>query len=157
MGQPRESEAGDQIGPDDNRKSWGHVTPSGASDIILMKNTRPATLSHNSAGKSCAMRNLSLTLVVPCYNEETRLDTSAFLEWVSARPSRHLRFVDDASTDHTAAVLDHLCEQHSRISVLHLSRNHGKAGAVRAGILEDPRERPDRLLGCRSGHATQGG
>ena len=83
------------------------------------------------------MRDPSLTLVVPCYNEETRLDTSAFLEWVSARPSRHLRFVDDASTDHTAAVLDHLCEQHSRIAVLHLSRNHGKAGAVRAGILED--------------------
>ena len=84
------------------------------------------------------MRNLLLTLVVPCYNEETRLDTSAFLEWVSACPARHLRFVDDASTDHTAAVLDHLCEQHSRISVLYLSRNHGKAGAVRAGILEDP-------------------
>ena len=83
------------------------------------------------------MRDPSLTLVVPCYNEETRLDTSAFLEWVSARPSRHLRFVDDASTDHTAAVLDHLREQHSRIAVLHLSRNHGKAGAVRAGILED--------------------
>ena len=83
------------------------------------------------------MRDLSLTLVVPCYNEETRLDTSAFLEWVSARPSRHLRFVDDASLDQTGVVLDHLREQHSRISVLHLSRNHGKAGAVRAGILQD--------------------
>ena len=57
------------------------------------------------------MRDLSLTLVVPCHNEETRLDTSAFLEWVRARPSRHLRFVDDASTDQTAAVLDHLREQ----------------------------------------------
>ena len=83
------------------------------------------------------MRDLSLTLVVPCYNEETRLDTSAFLDWVGARPSRHLRFVDDASLDRTAAVLDQLRERHSRISVLRLSRHHGKAGAVRAGILED--------------------
>ena len=84
------------------------------------------------------MRDPSLTLVVPCHNEERRLDTSAFLEWVRARPARHLRFVDDASTDHTAAVLEHLGERHSRISVLRLNRNHGKAGAVRAGILQDP-------------------
>ena len=84
------------------------------------------------------MRDPVLTLVVPCYNEETRLDPSAFLDWVSARPSRHLRFVNDASTDQTAAVLDQLSEQHSRISVLHLSPNHGKAGAVRAGILQEP-------------------
>ncbi len=90
-----------------------------------------------SAGKARAGSILSLTLVVPCYNEETRLDTSAFLEWVSARPSRHLRFVDDASLDRTGIVLDHLRKQHSRISVLHVSRNHGKAGAVRAGILQD--------------------
>ena len=83
------------------------------------------------------MRDLSLTLVVPCYNEETRLDTSAFLEWVSARPWRRLCFVDDASLDQTAAVLDHLRAQHSRIAVLHLDRNHGKAGAVRVGILQD--------------------
>ena len=84
------------------------------------------------------MRDPVLTLVVPCFNEATRLDTGAFLEWVSARPSHHLRFVNDASTDQTAAVLDRLSEQHSRISVLHLSSNHGKAGAVRAGILQEP-------------------
>jgi len=36
-----------------------------------------------------------------------------------------------------AAVLERLCEQHSRISTLSLSRNHGKAGAVRAGVLRD--------------------
>ena len=35
-------------------------------------------------------------------------------------------------------MLDRLSEQHSRISVLHLSSNHGKAGAVRAGILQEP-------------------
>jgi glycosyltransferase involved in cell wall biosynthesis len=84
------------------------------------------------------MRDPVLTLVVPCYNEATRPDTGAFLAWVSARPARYLRFVDDGSTDQTAAVLDRLSERHSRISVLHLSPNHGKAGAVRAGILQEP-------------------
>ena len=84
------------------------------------------------------MRDPLLTLVVPCHNEETRLDTGAFLDWVSARPSRYLRFVNDASTDQTAAVLDRLSEQHSRISVLHLSPNRGKAGAVRVGVLQEP-------------------
>lgn len=73
------------------------------------------------------MRDPVLTLVVPCYNEATRPDTGAFLAWVSARPARYLRFVDDGSTDQTAAVLDRLSERHSRISVLHLSPNHGKA------------------------------
>tara|TARA_B100001123_G_scaffold439303_1_gene575892 strand:- start:117 stop:863 length:747 start_codon:yes stop_codon:yes gene_type:complete len=87
---------------------------------------------------SFAMHDPLLTLVVPCYNEATRLDTKAFLEWVDARPTRHLLFVDDASTDQTAAVLDGLGRQHSRITVLRLSRNHGKAGAVRAGVLHEP-------------------
>jgi len=81
------------------------------------------------------MRDPLLTLVVPCYNEETRLDATSFLEWVGARPSRHLLFVDDASTDNTAAVLERLRQQHPRVSVLRLDRNHGKAGAVRAGVL----------------------
>ena len=30
------------------------------------------------------MHNLSLTLVVPCFNEEARLDAKAFVEWVCA-------------------------------------------------------------------------
>ena len=80
------------------------------------------------------MPDPSLTLIIPCYNEETRLDTRAFLAWVSARPSRHLRFVDDASTDQTGGVLDRLADEHARISVLRLDRNHGKAGAVRAAV-----------------------
>ena len=82
------------------------------------------------------MRDPLVTLVVPCYNEETRFDTSAFLRWVSARPSRHLRLVDDGSTDRTAVVLDELSQQHARITVLHLSPNQGKAAAVRAGMLQ---------------------
>lgn len=73
--------------------------------------------------------------MVPCYNEESRLDSSAFFDWVDACPSRHLSFVDDASTDQTSEILDRLRERHSRVSVLSLSRNEGKAGAVRAGIL----------------------
>ena len=77
----------------------------------------------------------SLTLVVPCHNEETRLDRDAFLEWVSASPSQRLCFVNDASTDQTAQVLNGMARKHPRIRVLDLTQRHGKAGAVRAGIL----------------------
>lgn len=90
------------------------------------------------------MHNLSLTLVVPCFNEEARLDAKAFVEWVCARASRHLLFVDDASTDQTAGLLEGLQGEYPQISVLHLTRNLGKAGAVRAGMLGAP---PSDLVG----------
>ena len=45
-------------------------------------------------------------------------------------------FVNDGSRDNTRAVLEGLQQQQpDQIEVLHLSQNHGKAGAVRAGIL----------------------
>ncbi|HAL46696.1 MAG: glycosyltransferase [SAR202 cluster bacterium] len=78
----------------------------------------------------------SLTLVVPCHNEAARLDTTAFLDWVRGSASRRVCFVNDASTDETADVLNQLSEGHPQIAVLHLPRNHGKAGAVRAGMLQ---------------------
>jgi glycosyltransferase involved in cell wall biosynthesis len=82
-------------------------------------------------------REPSLTLVVPCYNEAGRLDIPAFLEWVRASAARHLCFVNDASTDETASVLNRLCEQSEQLHVLHLARNVGKAGAVREGMLRE--------------------
>ncbi|MEE8116594.1 MAG: glycosyltransferase [Gemmatimonadales bacterium] len=78
----------------------------------------------------------SLTLVVPCHKQAARLDTAAFLDWVRGSASRQVCFVNDASTDETADVLNRLSERHAQIAVLHLPRNHGKAGAVRAGMLQ---------------------
>lgn len=78
----------------------------------------------------------SLTLVVPCHNEAARLDTAAFLEWVHGSASRRVCFVNDASTDETADVLNRLSEGQPQVVVLHLPEHSGKAGAVRAGMLQ---------------------
>jgi dolichyl-phosphate beta-glucosyltransferase len=75
-------------------------------------------------------------LVIPCYNEAGRLDTDAFLQLVASRRDVELLFVDDGSTDATAAVLADVARQgHGQITVLSLPRNVGKAGAVQRGVL----------------------
>ena len=77
-------------------------------------------------------------LVVPCWNEAARLDERAYLSWAQrAPPHVSLLFVDDGSTDDTAAVLARLAAAapKRRISTLALAPNGGKAEAVRRGML----------------------
>jgi dolichyl-phosphate beta-glucosyltransferase len=75
------------------------------------------------------------TVVVPCYNEGSRLDEAAFAEIVRSCPDLELLFVNDGSTDNTAARLAHLCMRApARTSILNLERNKGKAEAVRRGL-----------------------
>ena len=74
-------------------------------------------------------------LVVPCYNEAARLQTADFLAHIDSDPRLCLCFVNDGSTDDTAAVLDGLAKDRpGRIFSLTLTRNSGKAEAVRQGI-----------------------
>ncbi|HYC56552.1 MAG TPA: glycosyltransferase [Candidatus Binatia bacterium] len=75
-------------------------------------------------------------IVVPCYNESRRLDRRAFLEYVAGHQGVRFLFVDDGSTDSTAAVLEELCGQApASLRMLRLERNSGKAEAVRRGVL----------------------
>ena len=82
------------------------------------------------------MTDRDLTLVVPCYNEASRLDGAAFLDSLASRPWLHLCFVNDGSTDDTARTLSSLQQRSPhRITVLTLPVNQGKAEAVRHGLL----------------------
>ena len=75
-------------------------------------------------------------LIVPCYNEERRLRRETFLEFVRARPQASLCLVDDGSSDGTLKALEALrVEGGTRIIVQTLSKNSGKAEAVRQGVL----------------------
>lgn len=78
------------------------------------------------------------TLVVPCFNEASRLDDDAFLTLTDSQEYRmNLLFVDDGSSDRTRDRLQGLCAlRPERISMLALDRNRGKAEAVRRGLLE---------------------
>jgi dolichyl-phosphate beta-glucosyltransferase len=75
-------------------------------------------------------------LVVPCYNEARRLPQDAILEFLSAHADCHVLFVDDGSSDGTAAVLTDLgrrCPE--QVTSVTLTANSGKAEAVRRGAL----------------------
>lgn len=74
-------------------------------------------------------------LVIPCYNEANRLSIKAFRQFMKTHPGFFLCFVDDGSTDATAARLQELCDSDTRCRLLHLEQNRGKAEAVRHGML----------------------
>ena len=72
------------------------------------------------------------TLVVPCYNEASRLDEEAFVALAGARAGLRLLFVNDGSTDETEQRLRAVAARRpDRIGVLSLPKNAGKAEAVR--------------------------
>lgn len=76
-------------------------------------------------------------LVVPCYDEASRLDLEPYGVALERHPGLRLLFVDDGSRDETRALLEAFAgDRPDRASVLALPSNVGKAGAVRAGVLE---------------------
>jgi dolichyl-phosphate beta-glucosyltransferase len=72
-------------------------------------------------------------VVVPCFNEERRLDEWAFLDLAGSGCVR-LLFVNDGSTDGTSGILERLRKETEAIEVFELPRNLGKAEAVRQGL-----------------------
>ncbi len=79
---------------------------------------------------------MTVVVVVPCYNEAARLDPARFIEFSERYPDVGFLFVDDGSTDQTLEVLEGLkARDEKRFRVLGLTRNMGKAEAVRQGML----------------------
>lgn len=88
-----------------------------------------------------------VTLVIPCYDEATRLQADKFVGFVLADPTVHLLFVDDGSRDGTFEVLNRIRERAPQgIEVLRLEQNSGKPEAVRRGFMQamdkPPENRP---------------
>ena len=79
---------------------------------------------------------LEAVIVIPCFNEASRLRADGFRELLAAGRLR-LLFVDDGSTDGTLPALQQLCRDlRWGASVLSLPKNVGKAEAVRQGLLQ---------------------
>ncbi|WP_405202285.1 dolichyl-phosphate beta-glucosyltransferase [Dokdonia sp. LLG6352-1] len=73
-------------------------------------------------------------IIIPCYNEEKRLNTEAFVKFIKENRDYHLCFVNDGSKDKTLEVLYSMKEQApNAISIVDVKKNSGKATAVRAG------------------------
>jgi dolichyl-phosphate beta-glucosyltransferase len=76
----------------------------------------------------------SKAIVVPCFNEERRLEEARFLK-LAERHEAHLLFVDDGSRDRTLDVLERLRSRVPEFVIVHaLPKNQGKAEAVRQGL-----------------------
>lgn len=76
-------------------------------------------------------------IVVPCYNEEKRLDLSAFESFMNNNKDVHFLFSNDGSTDDTKNILTDFCYKHSeKCFLFNMEQNRGKAEAVRCGILK---------------------
>ena len=75
----------------------------------------------------------SLHLVVPCYNERTRLAVDQ-IGVLTADDRVSLVLVDDGSTDDTATGIAAIRATDSRVGLLRLSRNFGHQAAVSAGL-----------------------
>src|SRR5207244_1005565 len=76
-------------------------------------------------------------VVIPVYNESRVLEqlfarVSAVLEQLEV--SWSVLFVNDASIDDTATVLESLAARDDRVSCISLSRNFGHQGALSAGL-----------------------
>lgn len=79
----------------------------------------------------------TLSLVIPCYNEEEVLPylRQRLNELLPSIPSRvELIFVNDGSKDSTVAALQQWAREDDRVSVISLSRNFGHQAAVTAGL-----------------------
>jgi glycosyltransferase involved in cell wall biosynthesis len=84
--------------------------------------------------------SVSLSIVVPAYNEAVRLGATLpkILDYLSSNVTEsELIVVDDGSTDNTAEVAREVlsAEQRVRTSVLSYQSNLGKGRAVRLGLL----------------------
>ncbi|NLX44471.1 MAG: glycosyltransferase family 2 protein [Treponema sp.] len=79
---------------------------------------------------------MSLTVVIPVYNEEENLQPLArtLMEVLAGQPAFTILFVDDGSGDGSLALLKKMAAQDKRIAYLSLSRNFGHQAALRAGL-----------------------
>ena len=74
-------------------------------------------------------------IVVPCYNEEERLQLSEFSRFFKTDNTTYFCFVNDGSIDATQKILaDFVDNNVERCQVINLFYNQGKAEAVRHEI-----------------------
>ena len=84
-----------------------------------------------------------LGLVVPCFNEGTRLIPDAFISYLRSYSNVTIVFVDDGSNDNTLSVVSSICSHTDQATHISLGKNQGKAEAVRRGIIKIMETEPD--------------
>lgn len=77
-----------------------------------------------------------ICVVIPCYNEASRLDVKSFSDFISENADYDFLFVNDGSADDTLHVLEKLrSDRFENVQIVNLKTNSGKAEAVRQGVM----------------------
>lgn len=77
-----------------------------------------------------------LCIIIPCFNEEVRLDKQALISFIQGNKTVNVCLVNDGSSDGTLVLLHEIKEiNKENILVLDLPVNAGKAEAVRKGMV----------------------
>ena len=85
-----------------------------------------------------ASRDPKLSVVIPAYNEEKRIQTGLadVLAYLGKQGyGWEVVVVDDGSLDRTADLVEEAAKDHPGLRLVKLQRNQGKGAAVRAGML----------------------
>lgn len=78
---------------------------------------------------------VATVLVIPCFNEELRINEQDYLDFAASCPDHLLLFVNDGSTDNTENLVGNIMRQRKNIQLCSHQKNSGKGEAVRSGVL----------------------
>jgi CheY-like chemotaxis protein len=96
----------------------------------------PTDNKMNTKYSNTIIQQRCVGVVIPCYNEERRLFSKDFTDYLDKNSGYHLCFVNDGSNDKTLEVLNNLRKgREDFITVYDCKENGGKAEAVRQGML----------------------
>lgn len=96
----------------------------------------PKTKNNTIKTNNVIIQQRCVGVVIPCYNEEKRLLSNDFIDFIDQYTGYHLCFVNDGSKDNTLKVLQDLQKgRENFITVYNCEKNGGKAEAVRLGML----------------------
>jgi glycosyltransferase involved in cell wall biosynthesis len=77
------------------------------------------------------------SIIIPCYNEGTRIEVNQYLAYAENNPNVYFLFVNDGSTDNTSELITILRNKNKKqFFSKNLEINCGKAEAVRQGFSE---------------------
>ena len=79
---------------------------------------------------------MKLSILIPVYNEEKTLEEvfRRVNETQVESVDKEIIFVNDASKDKSAQILNHIQKKHPQVKVVHHSINTGKGGAIHSGL-----------------------
>jgi len=81
-------------------------------------------------------KSFQLCIVIPCYNEEKRLNTTRYTSFLNKNDTILICFVNDGSKDNTLKILTKIKSNFpNNVVVISSEKNSGKAESVRTGII----------------------